>query len=180
LKTLFSGKRNLRQSPTPVREPSVPADLVVGINTVTEIEERLRKYYAAHRTSDNQILNEVALNLAGHKSALLHLVALPLFGFERTTITELFRTLEGTGRIVGLEESLASLLKDVDERLIRNGAPANRERLRKECADRAMTLLNMYIDVGKRLVLQRELKAKGMSDQEIRRAIDASESPNVF
>jgi len=180
LKTLFSGKRNLRESQTPARELSVPADLVAGINKVTELEERLRKYYAAHHTTENQILNQVALNLAGHKSALLHLVALPMFGFERTTIRELFRMLEGTGKIVGLEESLASLLEDVDERVMRNGTPANRERLRKECSDRAMTLLNMYVDVGERLVLQRELKAKGMSDQEIRRAIDGSESPNVF
>ena len=128
-----------------------------------ELTLKLGRYYQSHSEASNEILVTVASNLTAHSLALTHVLGLrkgALLAGQQTA--EVLRMLKGTDE----EADLRTALQRPNVR-------------REDAADLFMKHLNMYFDVGSKLLLAREMKANGFSDAMINRATSA-DRPNLF
>ncbi len=171
LKNLFGGGR--QSSGGSARESFADAlgndaYLTDGLVKVNELILKLGRFYQAHSEANNEVLVKVASNLTAYSLALTNILG-PKKGavLAGAQTTELLRILK-TDEILpgGVEADLKVALR--------------RPQLRAEDAVNLFTRhLNMYFDVGSKLLLTREMKEKGFSDAMIDRAV-SEDRPNVF
>jgi DNA-binding transcriptional MerR regulator len=64
--------------------------------------------------------------------------------------------------------------------MIQNMLPEDREKVRQDCLQYLATGINTYVDTARHLLKARELKAHGMSDQEIEEFLKSWKTQNIF
>lgn len=185
LSRIFGSDRTRSQAPSesPARpsappQPSTNSPLADSMAKVTDLEVRLGQYFLVHPIPANKALVDIAHNLGANNSALLYILGLQRSEFGEVQIEMLLKKLQGTGEIKGFAHSIVPKLKESLQNIGAVPAPA-RAQLREQYGDKMIELLNMYYDVGRKFLLEREMKDKGFSDAEIDRAVKA-DAPNVF
>lgn len=139
-----------------------PGSVQDGLVKVNELTVKLGKYYQAHATPDNELLFSIASDLTAHSLALTHLLTVRQPVLAETQVSELLRLLKGTR-----DES------ELRQALDRRGLRTN------DAGNVIMKYLNMYFEVGTKLLLKREMKERGIADAIIEQAVCAAR-PNVF
>ena len=146
--------------------------ILEGMTQVLELTKQLGSYSMAHPTPENKVLVECAALLSAYNLALDHLVHSPSYG--EAEIRKLIEILEphAPKEVALLQQSL----KHIKHIYL----PEARQRLREDYASRLMEILNMTAGAGRMFLLSREMKERGMSDEEISRAIDSAKPQNPF
>jgi hypothetical protein len=147
-------------------------EILEGMTQVLELTVQLGNYYMAHPSPENKALVKCATLLTAYLLALDHLVHAPTYG--EAEIRKLIEILEPHDR------NEAALLHKTLLHIRHIVLPRSREQVRQDYANRLMEILNMTVATGRKLLLVRDMKERGMSDAEIDRAIKSPDPPNPF
>ena len=173
--------------PTPSRPPDTSAkpdlaqQLVEGMQKVTELEVKLGKYYQAHSISANEMFVQVALNLSAHNLALLNLLRLPQSSFNDVEIKNQITQFESAGEVPGIGPSpLISQLNEILQRPELISTPEGRARAELVYSRRLRAVLNMYFEVGSKLLVKADMEAKGLPAGFIARAMETYDGEKIW
>ena len=169
------------QPPDTSAKPDLAQQLLEGMQKVTELEVKLGKYYQAHSTPANEMFVQVAFNLSAHNLALLNLLRLPQSGFNNVEIMNQITQLESAGEVPGIGPSpLISQLNEILQRPELISTPDGRARFELVYSRRLSAVLNMYFEVGSKLLVKADMEAKGLPSGFIARAMETYDGEKIW
>jgi hypothetical protein len=157
---------------TETRNSTGMKEIIEGMTQVLELTGQLGNFYNAHPSPENEILVKCAVLLGAYNLALDHLVHSPTYG--EAEIRKLIEILEQH------DPEEVALLQKFLPHIGHIHIPSDRQKLRQEYANRLMEKLNMTVGMGRLYLLAREMEKRGMSDEEISRAIESAKPQNPF
>jgi hypothetical protein len=168
-----AGQRDTQapQAPFGPLDTDLVQRLAEGMRKIRELELDLGNYYKARPIPANEMFVEVRLNLNAHELALLNLLRLPHSGFNDVEIKNQITRLEGAGEVRGIGPSpLISLLNEILGRPQLTSTPEGRAQAAELFSGGLRAALNMYFEIGSKLLVNGDLETKDLPADLIARA----------
>jgi len=141
------------------------------MSQVDSVLASLTEYYQSNPTPENEVLVEVPSTLIEFQLGLMYLLGHS--GFGETEVEELAKLLEPR------HPDRASRIRTTIP-MVQCTSPDDREKVKQDCFHSLATGTNELVDVGRRLLRARELRAEGTSDGEIEATLATWKTENIF